>query len=345
MSIKVYLLSIMNNERKGPLAAALGAVLFVLSKIYALAIRLVDLGYKFNFRTTYKSDLPVISVGNITLGGTGKTPFAIYVADYLIGKGKKTAVVLRGYGKDEYHLIKDTLSDVMVFVGQNRSASAALAEKEGCDVIVLDDAFQHRKLKRDLDIVLIDAANPFGCGELFPRGILREPLSSLTRADLFVITKVDSVPSKDLAILKDTINGIAPGKPIVEALYRASCFKDVTGASYESNVLTGKRALLVSAIGSPEYFEKMIKNVGVNVVDHVKFGDHHDYNHKDLDYIGKMYEKKNAERIIVTEKDYVKIKQLDFSFLENKLFILKINLEVTGAKEVLVAGLNRVGIC
>ncbi|MFQ5953015.1 MAG: tetraacyldisaccharide 4'-kinase, partial [Candidatus Omnitrophota bacterium] len=152
---KLYILSIMEDRRSGVFAALIKGLLRVLSWPYALAIRIVDWAYRSGFRRVHKiKDAPVISVGNITLGGTGKTPFTIFLANYLSSVGKKPAVLVRGYGKDERKMLRDELPDVAIFVGQDRVASALEAIRDKRDVLLLDDGFQHRKINRNVDIVL-----------------------------------------------------------------------------------------------------------------------------------------------------------------------------------------------
>ncbi len=342
MAFKKYIVSVMKDERIGLAASIVKVILLILSWVYGLGIKLVDLGYASGFRKRHKAGVPVVSIGNITLGGTGKTPFTIYVADYITHRGKKCAVLTRGYGNDEYKQIRDTLQDVKVFVSQDRVKSAEAAYGAGNEIIVMDDGFQHRRLKRDLEIVLLDGRRPFGNGKLFPRGILREPLTALKRADIFVITKVDNIDSSEREKLIGELEKLAPEVPIITARHKAAFLKDVTGAIYSVDSIKGLNACLVSGIVDPKYFAKAIKDLDAHIGLEISYGDHHQYSQKDIINIYKEASNRKCERIIVTEKDYVKLRELDLSSIEDKLFVLNISIEIESGKEKLVAGLNSI---
>ncbi len=337
---KLYILSLMKDERRGFPHVIVKGLLRVLSLVYAGAVKAVDLGYRSGLRRVHEVGVPVVSVGNITLGGTGKTPFTIFLADYFLTAGKKPAVLIRGYGRDECGMLRDELPDVPVFVGQDRVAGARRAASGGRDVLILDDAFQHRRIGRDLNILLLDSVSLFGNGCLFPRGILREPVSSLKRADIFALTKTDRVSARRR---KDIIRQLAeadPGKPVILTRHRPSFLTDVTGAAYSADSLHGKKVMLVSGIADPDHFAFLVEETGAEIVSRCDYADHHRYRQADIDSICAECAEKEAEAIVVTAKDHVKIKDLDTSRMEDKLFILNIVIDIVEGKEHLIAGLS-----
>jgi len=317
-------------------------VLRLLSWGYLAAVSVIDEAYKKGVKRKYKADVPVVSVGNITLGGTGKTPFVVLLADYFISIGKKPAILIRGYGRDESGMLKNELPLVPVFVGGDRVKTARLAVQEGRDVIILDDGFQHRRIERDLNILMIDGVNFFGNKSIFPRGVLREPVSALERADLFVLTKVDSASENRIKEIRGFLGEKAPGKAIVETRHKPSFLTDVTGAAYALECFKGKRIFVLSGIGDPDYFAFLMKSEGAEIVERYDFMDHYAYRQKDVDRIYRDSVLKKINGIIITAKDYIKIKELDISQVEEKIFVLNVKIDITKEKESLIAGLNSV---
>ena len=228
MNLKQDIESVMKKE-KDSRTGSLGYFLFALSLLYGSIVRTREFFYQKKIFKSRKLPCKVISVGNLTVGGTGKTPMTIHLARRLSCQGYKTAVISRGYGGrseksaaivsdghqillqsdeagDEPFMIARNLKHIPVIVGQNRVKAGWLAiEKFAPDVIVLDDAFQHLKLVRDIDLVLLDYHRPYGNKHLLPRGTLREPISALARADAFILTRCDAVPGEDQAALKKII--------------------------------------------------------------------------------------------------------------------------------------------
>ena len=341
-AITKYMLELMKDERNTAADKVIKAILLVVSWMYGLAVRIVDWSYRSGIRKVCHVSVPVISIGNITLGGTGKTPFAVFVSEYLLRRTKRPAVLTRGYGNDENRMIKDESPDIPVLSGQSRVSSAELAIEKGCDVLVLDDGFQHRKIKRDLNIVMIDSVFAFGNEAIFPRGLLREDISSLKRADMFVLTKTDMAGEKRVSEVADMIKEIAPGKPVVLARHKTVSLSDVTNAAYSTAGMKDKRVCLLSGIGDPAYFEFLVKGEGAVVVGRIDNEDHHRYNQLDIRKTYKMCVDERAEMLIVTSKDHVKLRELDISEIEDKLFVLNIETDIVKGKEDLVAGLNSV---
>ena len=285
---------------------------YIFSVVYWLGYRLRILIYQSGVVKPKKLNSKVISIGNITLGGTGKTPLVIYLVQKLKQKKLKVSILTRGYKRrkkeltelvgenknrihwaevgDEPYLLASRVYDVPVMVSKDRGTSGVCAEKKyQSEVLVLDDGFQHWKLSRDLDIVVIDATNPFGNSRLFPAGILREPLSCLKRADIFVLNKADQIPNKQRIIrILRTYNQDAP---IIESVYKVNSVEKIFDHSSvddrspfwaEEKKLQGKRVLAFSGIGNPFSFEKSLKLLKVEVLRHRKFPDHFFYQKKDI---------------------------------------------------------------
>jgi len=340
--LKKYILTLMKDERAGVCGTIVKGVLRIVSWGYLAAVKIIDWAYGKGIKCKHKVDVPVVSIGNLTLGGTGKTPFAIFLADYFHSIGKKPAVLTRGYGQDESVLLKNETPLVSVYVGGDRVLSARRAVSEGRDLLILDDGFQHRRIERDLNILMIDGVNFFGNGFMFPRGVLREPTSAIERADMFVLTKVDSASRERIEEIHAFLAKCAPGKTVVDARHKPSFLTDVTGAAYGLSFLNGKRISVVSGIGDPDYFAFLLKEEGAEIVVRHDYIDHHEYKQRDVNEIYLASVSKKTENIIMTAKDYVKIKKLDLSRMEEKIFILNITVDITSGKESLVDRLNSV---
>jgi len=335
---------------------------YIFSVFYWLGYRLRILIYQSGMVKPKKLKAKVISVGNITLGGTGKTPLVIYLVRKLKQKKLKVSILTRGYKRrkkeltelvgenknrihwtevgDEPYLLASRLRDVPVMVSKERGISGVCAEKKyQSEVLVLDDGFQHWKLSRDLDIVVIDATNPFGNSRLFPAGILREPLSSLKRADILVLNKADQIPNKQSIIrILRTYNQNAS---IVESMYKVNSIERMFDHSsvdnhsplgMEEQKAQGKRVLAFSGIGNPFSFEKSLKLLKVEVLRHRKFPDHFFYQRKDILNLEKEAFKLGADFMITTEKDSVRIPMI--SELKIPIYILKIDLAITKGEEI-----------
>ncbi len=226
MSTEADYKRLISGELRGLLPAAARACLRPLSWVYRAAVSVRNRAYELGLLPCYQAGVPVISVGNITAGGTGKTPMVEYLCRRLCTAGWRPAIVSRGYGaragpNDEALLLAANLPAVPHVQEPDRVAGAREAiERHGCDIIVLDDGFQHRRLRRDLDLVLIDCTNPFGYGYLLPRGLLREPLAGLRRADAIVLTRAECLPPADLDQLRRQLERLAGNKPLLTASHR-----------------------------------------------------------------------------------------------------------------------------
>ena len=337
-----FIYSLMTDRKKGFFYDICKFKLYVISLIYGFAISVRRLLYKIGIFKTRKAPLKVISVGNLTLGGTGKTPFTVTLGHILESELKKNVCVLiRGYGWDEQAMLKNKLSDIPVLVGEDRARSALKAVKlYASDTAILDDGFQHWELERNIDIVLVDSGNPFGNSQLFPRGILREPKKALERADFIVFTKADK-KGINISALKDGVRCFNKNAAFLEAVHRpAHLYENKTKQRYDLSYLKSRRVVLLSSIGDPEYFEKTVKDLGADMAEHIIFPDHHDYRKNDIDHILKRCSEKDFDLVLTTEKDIVKLNRLGLYLRLYKVLVVAVDLEITSGKELLVAGLN-----
>ncbi len=355
-SFKLYMLSVMNDKRKTIDACIAGIILSAISFAYLVILKCVYFLIDAGISRPVKIPAKVISAGNITLGGTGKTPFTIMLAEKAKAAGKKTAVLTRGYGDDETHLLKNNLSGIPVIASADRIAAARRAIKEfGSECLILDDGFQHRRLERDLNIVLIDTTAPIGNIRLFPRGVLREPLSRLREADIVVLTKSD-MGANNKAGIYERLRSIKSGIKISESVYKVSGLKDVLSDTIlPLSYVKGRRAALLAGIANPDYFEWMVKNMGADPAEKFYYADHHLYGERDINEIMERCAAAGISIIITTEKDIARRRGAGSNRLADlvaespaakkigiELLALKIDFVISKNEEEIVAGLRSV---
>lgn len=257
--------------------------------------------------------VPVISIGNLTAGGTGKTPLVMEVAARLVSRGCSPAVIARGYRaadgqpNDEEMLIRRHCPAAAYVAAPNRAAAARDAVARcHADVLILDDAFQHRRLVRDLDLVLIDATCPFGYEHLLPRGLLREPRSALRRAHAIIITRSDQVAAADLTMLQDELARLAPEAALLCCVHRVTVVTDLAGTP-QSRPEPGARIVAFAGIGNPEAFLTTLRAMEVEVAATRWFRDHHAYTMRDVASLVAIRHRYRADYLLTTEKDAVKL--------------------------------------
>ena len=320
-----YLYSLATDKYNGFLPSILKALLYILSLVYSAVVRFLSFYQRIN---SCRLPCKVISVGNITLGGTGKTVLVEYIVRLLSARGNKVAVLSRGYRRkaanyaprstdyetmgDEPYMLKKKFPAVPVIVDPDRVRGALKAIKErGVDTVILDDGFQQWRIKKDLDIVAIDTANPFGNGCVIPRGILREPLSALRRADVFVLTKAGA--GGDTGPVKDAVCRLSPGGLIAESSHAWTGFYNISNPRERLGLeaLQGKTAALFCGIGDPESFKKLISGLGVRVGSFSIFPDHYRYSQSDLEKIIQDAQVSGAGVLITTEKDAARLEGLN----------------------------------
>ena len=323
--------------------------LYLLSVPYGWAVRIRILLYKLGIKTSKHLPCPVISVGNITVGGTGKTPLVMALADGLAKRGIRTAVLTRGYkgtktsghvasdgrsilltpeeAGDEPYLMSKTLRGTPVVVGRNRFwAGKKALEQFGVAGLLLDDGFQHVQLHRDLNILLIDSNIGFGDRHLLPRGILREPLSQLQRADLIVLTKVEA--PETVRPLEAELRKLHPSLPIFHSHYEPL---DLIGPEEERedlHTLQGKKVLALSGIANPDSFSALLKKCGLQVIKERVLPDHHHYTQEDIRSLEE--EGKGVDRIVTTEKDMVKLGPLTLPLLPLRALRIEMKIREEG---------------
>lgn len=259
---------------------------------------------------------PVISVGNLTLGGTGKTPFVAWLAKWIIARGFRVAIVSRGYkavadrANDEALELREQLADVPHVQNANRAAAARIAmDQFGAQVILLDDGFQHRRLYRDLDIVLLDATQPFGWpSKLFPRGSLREPLSALKRAAALVLTRAPQISPGRQEQIERTARSFAPHASWSTGTHKPVALKCRDGSCQRLDTLVGRRVFAFCGIGNPAAFFQTLRDCGCDLVGVHEFPDHHAFAVRDFQLLAEVVGSvPNVEAVVCTSKDLVKI--------------------------------------
>ncbi len=271
----------------------------------------------------------VISVGNITWGGTGKTPIVMMLARALSARGKRVAVLTRGYGQDEAFELKSALAGIPILVGRDRrkTAEEAIARHQA-EILILDDGFQHRRLGRDCDVVAVNATNPFGNGHLVPRGILREPVESLGRADVLVVTKA-ALGRQNVNLIRQRLRELNSRAAIFEANHEPVRFLDPERNQTQELVAVMKRRVaLLTGIEDPTSFERIIARLGAQVVFAARFNDHHAFTPGELKQVFESSRRAGAEFLITTAKDNYRLSRVMKRFDAQGIRVLALQIEV-----------------
>jgi tetraacyldisaccharide 4'-kinase len=310
---------LISGQSKGFEAGILRFFLRMAAGGYSTAVELRNSLYSKGWLKTHQINTPVISVGNITTGGTGKTPLVIWLCNLLHKMNINCAILTRGYKaiqnySDEPAIFAESCPQAKVVINPDRIAGANEAiEKHGAKVLIMDDGFQHRRLARDIDIVTIDATCPFGYGKILPAGLLREPASTLKRADAIVLTRCDHISQNDLDKLEQELKRINPDMVIARSIHSAICIKLADCSELDIEQLKGKKVFAFCGIGNPDAFFETIKALGVEIPRAEVYDDHHHYTDKNIGSICKQAKQKDADLILTTQKDWTKITPLDFS--------------------------------
>jgi tetraacyldisaccharide 4'-kinase len=316
---------LISGKNSGLFASAARLVLGIVSVFYGLGVSLrnwlFDAGQAKSYSVTtaglVTSDrtqvtVPVISVGNITVGGTGKTPLVIWLCNLFREESVNCAILTRGYKattgqNDEPGMLAKNCPGTAVVVNPDRLAGAIEAvKKHRAQILIMDDGFQHRRLHRDIDIVTIDAMLPFGYGRLLPAGLLREPVSALKRAQAAIITRCDLVSRNNLAELTATISRINPRMIVAQTIHSPVC---ATSGKRQIPLeeLKNKKIYVFCGIANPEAFLSTVGLAGANITRSKVYDDHHNYTASDVEGIYRDAAQSGAEMILTTEKDYNKI--------------------------------------
>jgi len=338
MKIRDYYLDLIDGGKEGITAAIANSFLWFLSLLYGAVVILRNFLYDKNFILSQKNfDIKVISVGNITWGGTGKTPLSILLAG-LFSSEKKTAVLTRGYGKDETELLKEELSpfSVKVFADKDRNRVLEKICQE-YDLAVLDDGFQYRKLRRDLDILLVNGKRPFGNKHLIPRGSLREPLKGIKRAGAALITHTGYNPG-----VEDELKSLNPAIKIFYGRYELEDIRDFSGRVFPLENFKSKKSASFSAIGYPQGFIDLLRQSGIETAKDFVYPDHYSLSEKEFRRIENECLSKGIECLIMTAKDKPRFTPLDSKHLTGfifssriGLFVFKVSLKINYQEEFL----------
>ena len=343
---------LISGKNAGLFASAARLLLNIIAVFYGMGVRLrnwlFDAGqaksYAVSAAGLVTSDraqvtVPVISVGNITVGGTGKTPLVIWLCNLLHEENINCGILTRGYKaatgeNDEPGMLAKNCPGTAVMVNSDRLAGAIEAiKKHQAQVLVMDDGFQHRRLHRDIDIVTIDAMLPFGYGRILPAGLLREPVSALKRAQAAIITRCDLVSRNNLTELTATISRINPGMIVAQTVHSPVC---ATSGKRQIPLeeLKNKKTFVFCGIANPDAFLATVGLVGANITRSKVYDDHHNYTAGDIEEIYRDAAQSGAEMILTTEKDYNKI-DLPDSYPALELAYLAVRLQfVEGADRI-----------
>lgn len=337
-------------------ARLIRSALRVLSWGYRSGVAVRNLMFDVGLKRSYAAPMPVISVGNLTTGGTGKTPTVALLVDLLKESGHQPGIISRGYrelsegGNDEARVLELLCPGTPHIQNRDRVAASRKIEADHpCTVILADDAFQHRRLMRDLDIVLIDALNPWGHGALLPRGLLREPVSALRRADMVILTRSDLIDEPARENIWQVVRMHNETVATVELAFEPAGLIDKTGTALEidealagcqpaDNSASDTQVLAFCGIGNPDGFQKTLSTAGIKVHDLITFPDHHHYDRNDLQELISTAETASAIALVTTVKDLVKI---EAEWAGNfPLFALGIRARVTRNQEMLAKALS-----
>lgn len=296
-------------------ASALRVMLRGAESVYRAGVGYRNRRYDAGHAEIVKVTAPVVSVGNLTLGGTGKTPMVKWIARWLRERELRVAILSRGYGatdgakNDEALELEQALPDVPHLQAPDRVeiARAAIDELES-QVLVLDDGFQHRRLARDLDIVLLDATQPFGFEHVFPRGTLREPASGLRRADVVCLSRADLVDAEQRASIRQRAARLAPDAVWCEVSHAPAALMGASGATAPLESLAGARVFGFCGIGNPGAFRQTLEQAGAQLVEWRELPDHHGYTADDVAKLAGEIRNSDAEMAVCTQKDMVKLR-------------------------------------
>ncbi|MCG9126765.1 tetraacyldisaccharide 4'-kinase [Candidatus Poribacteria bacterium] len=368
--MKHIIYSFITTKHPGPFISLFRILLTPLKWLYVTIIYIRNLCYDLGISKQTQLPCTVISIGNIVVGGTGKTPATATIANLLHKKGYKVVILLRGYGRsssekisivsdgekclcsriesgDEAYLLAHQLNGIPIIVGKNRFDTGKIAyDHFNCDIILLDDGYQHRKLTRDIDILTIDATQPFGTGTLLPIGTLREPISSLKRASIILLTRTDS-PHKPIEDLKNEIKRYIPNSSILDSIHHPTSLYELGNHNWKNDEsqtiplkeLEDKRILAVCGIGNPDAFKSTIQSLNPESIQLIPFPDHHIYSDSDIEKIVQKSKQVNAQWVVTTQKDEDKLATLSQHI---PVFVLSIELIFTDGKEVLLNELQAI---
>mgnify|MGYP001193105433 CR=1 FL=1 len=338
---------IVSGRRRGAGAMLARGALRVAEWPYTWAIRFRNRRDHGAATPSVRVGVPVVSVGNLTLGGTGKTPMVKWLARWFAERGVRVAIVSRGYGaadgekNDEALELEQALSGVPHVQNPDRVAGTRVAiERHGAQVVVLDDGFQHRRLARDLDIVLLDATEPFGFEHVFPRGTLREPVDGLRRADVVCLSRADLLDAAGREAIRRRVAELAPRAVWCEAAHRPAELRSASGETQPVSAIAGRRVAAFCGIGNPGAFRRTLAELEAEMVFWREYPDHHAYSADDRADLSAAVASSTVELVVTTHKDLVKLP--DNTLGDRPLWALAIDLQIVNGEAELIAALERV---
>ena len=360
-----------DRDQPGSIRFLLG-VLKGLSFVFAAVVGIRYFLYGAGILRRYPLGIQVISIGNVTAGGTGKTPVTEIFARTLAAEGRRVAILSRGYrrkeapwwqrlftqvivdplvvsdgkhvlleaetGGDEPYMLASNLPGVAVVVDRNRVKAGRYAIKNfGCDTLILDDGFQYQKLKHSVEVVLVDSTNPFGNGHMLPRGVLREPVRNLKRADIIFLTKCRG----DVSAVREEVRKYNTRAEIVECNHTPKVPKDVwSREEFPLDWLKGKTTCTLSGIASPKGFENSLRHLGAKVVWCERYADHHRYDSSQILYALNRTADMGADALVTTEKDAVRFPRFETSPV--RCLYLRIAIEILAGGQNFTDIINRI---
>ncbi|MDR2439098.1 MAG: tetraacyldisaccharide 4'-kinase [Planctomycetaceae bacterium] len=301
-------------RRKGFRAAAVRGLLNLLEFPYFSVTSLRNFFYDTGIFSTHQLPIPIISVGNLTLGGTGKSPLVAWLGHFFLEHNIQPGIISRGYGQsvsgvnDEFLELAFRLPAIPHRLNRNRIIAARdFLNSQNVDLLILDDAFQHRRIARNLDIVLLDALEPFGYEHIFPRGMLRESITSLRRADVVFLSRADLVNETQRLKIRNRILTYSPNILWGEIVHEPQSL--ISFAKTETNIsaIQDKRVLAFCGIGNPNAFRQTLEHCGAKVVELIPFPDHHQFSVNDFNKLQELAKRYGIDSILCTMKDFVKI--------------------------------------
>jgi tetraacyldisaccharide 4'-kinase len=339
-SMRNYFRRLAEGSERGWLASLFVPLVDLASRLYGAAVGGWRMLYDKGILKRTRLPFPVISVGNLTWGGTGKTPLVEYLARRTAERNCTPLILTRGYSHDEVEQLKRQLPRAVIGVGKNRTEVALrLTQQQPVGLAILDDGLQHFPLERDLDVVTFNALNPFGNGKLIPRGILREPLSVLAKASVIVITHANLVEDKALQELRENLARVAPAASMVEACLEPLFFyRAKKRMRIPVERLQNQRVTTFAGIGMPRSFQALLARFHIKPVRNFEFPDHHCFTSADLLEIKRVSDSASVDEIITTEKDYCRNAKL-IADLINPL-ILATRLRISRGEDILVSKIN-----
>ena len=332
MNIQEGFYDLVSGQKTGVMATVLRCGLMLFEVPYHSIVSARNFCYDKRMLSTHRFDVPIISVGNLTLGGTGKSPMVAWLCRFFLERKLRPGLISRGYkkgtneGNDEFMEMSRRFPIVPHIQGTNRSkAIQTLLQTEQVDLIILDDAFQHRRVERDTDLLLLDATAPFGFGHVFPRGTLREPLKNLRRADIALLTRSDLIDDAERKKIRHQVLTIHPNIVWGETVHVPTSLVSLESFGDEPlESIRDQSALAFCGIGNPAAFRKTLEQCGVRISRLIPFPDHYQYTSADAKKIVQTAKDLGTNLILCTMKDLVKLDPSDFA----GLFLRAISIEI-----------------